>query len=374
MTQAAEGKSGKTAMVLLAAASGLMAVLLFAPFVRPITFAAVLAVAFEPLYERLLRVLRSSAAAALATTLAILVLVLAPLVLVVVNVIQEAGGVYQAMARHTSEQGGWAAWFAEAVEKPVRWMALKTGLAAPDVKAMLLEQGQNVVKMLGGWGAALLGNLTSTIGNGLLSVFILFFLFLEGPKIRDGIYAWSPLDAEKTAVLLRSIRESVVANVHGMAAVAIVQGTLTSVGFLIAGLGAPVFWGVVSAVCSLIPVVGTALVWLPAAVILLWQGAWGKALFLALWGTLVVGMSDNVVRPWVLSGRTGMNGLVVFFALMGGLQVFGAIGLFAGPVILSTAAAVFRMLRSEQEGAPAVITSSAEAAGAGRGGPASPPA
>jgi predicted PurR-regulated permease PerM len=84
-------------------------------------------------------------------------------------------------------------------------------------------------------------------------------------------------------------------------------------------------------------------------------------------------MSDNVVRPWVLSGRTGMSGLVVFFALMGGLQVFGAIGLFAGPVIVSTAAAVFRMLRNETEPAPAVVTSS-EAAEAGRGGPASRPA
>jgi predicted PurR-regulated permease PerM len=133
-----------------------------------------------------------------------------------------------------------------------------------------------------------------------------------------------------------------------------------------------VFAGAAAAVCSLIPVVGTALVWAPAAAILFFQGFWGKALFLALWGALVVGMSDNFVRPWVLSGRTGMNGLVIFFALMGGMQVFGAIGLFAGPVIVSTAAAVFRMLR-EQYAAPPAVISSAEA-GAGPPGPASRPA
>ncbi len=373
MTGEAQPGRGRLALRVMAAAFGLLAALLFVPFLKPITFAVVLAVAFEPLYERLLRLLGSSWMAAVAATLLIVVLVLTPLAVVAVNVIQEAGAVYQAMARHTQEQGGWAAWFAELIEQPVRWTAQKTGLAAPDVKAALLDQAQNAVKLLGGWGAALLGNVTGTIGNALLAVFILFFLFLEGPKIREGIYAWSPLDEEKTRVLLGSIRESILANVHGMAAVAITQGALTSIGFLIAGVGAPVFWGVTAAACSLIPVIGTAIVWLPAALILLWQGMWGKAVFLVVWGVVVVGMSDNVVRPWVLSGRTGMSGLVVFFALMGGLQVFGAIGLFAGPVIVSTAAAVFRMLRNETEPAPAVVTSS-EAAEAGRGGPASRPA
>lgn len=368
MTERGQSGRGKLALRVLAVACGLLAAMLFVPFVKPITFAVVLAVAFEPLYERLLRLLGSNWMAAVTATLLIVVLVLAPLAVVAVNVIQEAGAVYQAMARHTQEQGGWAAWFAEVVEQPVRWTAQKTGLAAPDVKAALLDQAQNVVKLLGGWGASLLGNLTGTIGNALLAVFILFFVFLEGPKIRDGIYAWSPLDEAKTRALLGSIRESILANFHGMAAVAITQGALTSIGFLIAGLGAPVFWGVTAAVCSLLPVIGTAIVWLPAALILLWQGAWGKALFLVVWGVVVVGMSDNLVRPWVLSGRTGMSGLLVFFALMGGLQVFGALGLFAGPVILSTAAAVFRMLRSEME--PAVVTSS-EASEAGRGGPAS---
>jgi len=373
MTERGQTGRGRLALRVLAVACGLLAAMLFVPFVKPITFAVVLAVAFEPLYERLLRVLGSSWMAAVAATLLIVVVVLAPMAVVAVNVIQEAGTVYQAMARHTQEQGGWAAWFADVVEQPVRWTAQKTGLAAPDVKAALLDQAQNVVRLLGGWGASLLGNLTGTIGNALLAVFILFFVFLEGPKIRDGIYAWSPLEEAKTRALLDAIRESILANFHGMAAVAITQGALTSIGFLIAGLGAPVFWGTVAAVCSLIPVIGTAIVWLPAGLILLWQGAWGKAVFLMLWGVVVVGMSDNLVRPWVLSGRTGMSGLMVFFALMGGLQVFGAIGLFAGPVILSTAAAVFRMLRSETEPAPAAVTSS-EASEAGPRGPASPPA
>ncbi len=372
MSGAEKSRSGLYALGALAILSAVLVGLMLWPFVRPLAFAAVLAVAFEPLYEKLLRWLRSSAAAALTATLVILLLVLAPLAVIGVNVIQEAGGLYQSLARHTSEQGGWAAWLASLVEQPVQWTAQKTGLPAPDVKAALLEQAQTVVKVLGSWGAALLANITATLGNALLSVFILFFLFLEGPKIRDGFYAWSPLEPEKTAALLAAIRDSIVANFHGMAAVAVSQGALTSIGFLIAGVPGPVFAGAAAGVCSLIPVVGTALVWLPAAAILLFQGSWGKALFLVLWGAVVVGMSDNFVRPWVLSGRTGMNGLVIFFSLMGGMQVFGAIGLFAGPVIVSAAAAVFRMLR-EQYAAPPVVISSAEAA-ARPPAPASPPA
>ncbi|MFZ5927169.1 MAG: AI-2E family transporter [Acidobacteriota bacterium] len=372
MSGDSDSRANLYALAALALVSAALVGLMLWPFVRPLAFAAVLAVAFEPLYEKLLRWLRSSAAAALTAMLMILLLVLAPLAVVGVNMVQEAGALYQSLAQHTPQQGGWAAWFASLVEQPVQWMAQRTGLPAPDVKAAMLDQAQTVVKLLGSWGAALLTNVTATIGNALLSLFILFFLFLEGPKIRQWIDAWSPLEPEKTAELLGAIRDSIVANFHGMAAVAVSQGALTSLGFLFAGLPGPVFWGAVAAVCSLIPVIGTALVWLPAAAILLFQGSWGKALFLALWGAGVVGMSDNFVRPWVLSGRTGMNGLVIFFALMGGMQVFGAIGLFAGPVIMSASAAVFRMLR-EQYAAPRAVISSAEAA-ARPPGPASPPA
>lgn len=372
MTEATRQPKGMLALGLLAAASAVLVALLLAPFFQPLLFAAVLAVAFEPLYERMLRLLRSTALAALATTLIIVLMVLAPLGLIVVNVIQEAGLVYQAAARHMLDQGGWTAWLAGAVEQPVQWVAQKTGLPAPDVRAALLDQAQTLVKLLAGWGASVLSNITLTLANALLSLFILFFLFLEGPHIRDSLYEWSPLPHEKTHRLLASIRDSIIANLHGIAAVAVAQGALTAIGFLLTGLGAPVFWGVAAAFCSLIPVVGTAIVWLPGAIYLLLHGAWGKALFLGLWGAVVVGMSDNIVRPWVLSGRTGMNGLAVFFALMGGMQVFGAIGIFAGPVIFSTAAAVFRMLREDY--APQDEITSSLASEARPGGPASPQA
>jgi predicted PurR-regulated permease PerM len=103
----------------------------------------------------------------------------------------------------------------------------------------------------------------------------------------------------------------------------------------------------VAAILSLIPIVGSGVVWIPGALVLLSQGAYGKAIFLVAWGGLIVANADNVIRPWILSGRTNMNTMVLLFALLGGMQAFGFMGLFAGPVIVSVAAAVFRILREE---------------------------
>ncbi len=342
--------AGKSSLVVLLIMAGISVVLigvLLAPFLRPVSFAVILAIAFQPLHARLAGLIRRRVPAALAATLAIVLVVMVPLWALGGVLIQEARGMYANLAEHSAQEGGWGSYAAQMLERPVQWAAQKTGVPAPNVRAALLEKARSLSAVLVEWGGSLLGNLTATLGNGVLSLFVLFFLFLEGEAITTGIYGWMPLPRERTGELLKAVADSIVANLYGIAAVGSVQGVLTGIGLLIAGVGSPVLWGAVAAGCSLIPIVGTALVWVPACLYLLVQGAWGKALFLVVWGVLVVGMSDNFVRPWVLKGRTEMNTLVVFFALMGGMQAFGFIGIFAGPVIFSVAMAVFRMLREE---------------------------
>lgn len=347
MSEGAKRKTSGPALLVLAVILAALIGVLLAPFLKPVSFAVILATAFQPLYARLADWIRRPAAAALATTLVIVVAVIVPLWILGGVLVQEARGVYEGLAAHGAQEGGWSGYAAQLLEGPVQWAAQKTGVPAPNVRAALVERARAASTVLVQWGGSLLTNLTATIGNGILSLFVMFFLFLEGRQIRTGILRWMPLEHGRTEELLKAVADSVVANLYGIAAVGSVQGLLTSIGLMISGVGSPVLWGVVAAGCSLIPIVGTALVWGPATVYLLLQGAWGKAVFLALWGVLVVGMSDNFVRPWVLKGRTEMNTLVVFFALMGGMQAFGFIGIFAGPVIFSVAIAVFRMLREE---------------------------
>ncbi len=113
------------------------------------------------------------------------------------------------------------------------------------------------------------------------------------------------------------------------------------------GLPSPLLWGVVTAFFSLVPLVGSAAIWLPAAIILMLSGNWVKGLLLLAWGAGIVAMADNVIRPLVLSETTKSHGLQTFIALMGGLQAFGLIGLFVGPVVLAVTTALFQILREE---------------------------
>ena len=278
------------------------------------------------------------------------VVVLVPLSMLTVTIVHEATTTYTQLSQHTAEKGGWGQYLNDLADPPIQWVAERTGVPAPNVEAALLQRLQSFSANLLKWSGSALGNFTSTLGDLALSLFVMFFLFLEGDAVSAGILRWMPLPEARTCELLATISDAIVANVYGFVAVGFAQGVLTGAAFWFTGLHAPFLWGSVAAICSLVPIVGTALVWAPAALVLLAQGAWGKALFMALWGVLVIGMSDNVIRPLVLSGRTEMNTLVVFFALMGGLQAFGFIGLFAGPVIFSVAIAIFRMLREEYLG------------------------
>ncbi len=340
-------RPGRVVLLVLAAISAALVAVLMAPFIEPVMFAMILAITFEPLYGSVEQRIRKPWLSSLVFVLLILGLVLTPLALVGVTVAKEAKGVYRYLADHSAQEGGWGSYVSNQLDKPVAWIAEKTGLETPNIRAAIVERAQWVSTRLVGWSGSLLGNLTATVANGFLALFILFFLFVERNRIQEGLYEFMPLPRNRTAELIRTVKDSIVANVYGIVAVGSAQGLLTGIGFAIAGLPSPVLWGTIAAFCSLIPIVGPALVWAPAALGLLIQGFWGKALFLGLWGVLVVGMIDNILRPLILAGRTELNTLVVFFAVMGGMQAFGFIGIFAGPVIFSLAIAVFRLLREE---------------------------
>jgi predicted PurR-regulated permease PerM len=347
MRQAYDQKKSLIALSLLACGAAAFIYVLMAPFLQPIFFAFVLAIAFQPIYQWVSRRTRKPALAALITTLLLLLLVLAPMAMLGITIAREARDLYQHLAAESAIKGGWTSYFTAMADAPLQWAASKTGMPVPDIEAAALEKVQSWSSLVMAWGGSLLGNLTSTIGNGVISLFVLFFLFVEGHAIHKGITDWMPLPRERTRELLKTIADAIIANVYGIAAVGAAQGALTGLGFWFTGLASPVLWGAIAAFCSLVPLAGTALVWGPGILVLLAHGSWGKALFLLLWGVFAVSMSDNFVRPWVLSGRTEMNTLVVFFSLMGGMQAFGFIGIFAGPVIFSVAIAVFRILREE---------------------------
>lgn len=330
--------------------AGLLAVLvgwLIRPFLEAIFLAVILSFTFQPLYASIHRRVRRAAAASLLTLVLIVLLVLAPMITLGLAVSSETADFFHALNARAAGEGGLASYVGHMVERPLAWAAAKTGVPRGELERQAVAKLQSVAGSLVGSAGRLASDLTATLGTVLIALFTLFFLFAEGDGIREGFYQWLPMRRERIDELGRVLADSIVANVYSMAAVGFAQGALTGLGFLIAGLSSPLMWGLAAGVFSLIPVVGSGLIWLPGVIVLLLQASYGKAVFLLAWGALLVANADNVIRPWVLSGRTNMNTMVLLFALLGGMQAFGFMGLFAGPVIVSVAAAVFRILREE---------------------------
>jgi predicted PurR-regulated permease PerM len=134
---------------------------------------------------------------------------------------------------------------------------------------------------------------------------------------------------------------------YGVLAVGAAQGVLVGLAFWVLGLPSPILWGVVTSLFSMVPLVGSGAVWAPAVLLLVLSGSWGKGLLLLGWGVGVVGMVDNFVRPYVMSGQVKLHPLLLFFALLGGVKAFGLIGIFVGPVILAITMTLISLLREE---------------------------
>jgi predicted PurR-regulated permease PerM len=198
-----------------------------------------------------------------------------------------------------------------------------------------------------GFGAAILSNLARFTVDSLITFVILFFLFREGKDWAYRAGKLAPLSDAQVARLYQNISDTIIANVYGILTVGAAQGILTGIAMKIVGMPSALLLGLGAGFASIIPVVGSALVWGTVAIYLFAQGAIWKGVFLLVWGTVVVSSIDNVIRPWVVGNRVELHPMVLVFFILGGVEAFGFIGLFLGPVVASVLAAVFGMLREE---------------------------
>jgi predicted PurR-regulated permease PerM len=182
-------------------------------------------------------------------------------------------------------------------------------------------------------------------------LFLLFFFLRDGDQMLATAVRLIPMTPERRGQLVGHVAAVTRAVVFGSLFTALVQGLLVGVGFALVGLPSPVVFGAVAAVASLIPFVGTALVWVPAVGVLFLQGRWIAALFLAAWSVAVVSSADNVVRPLFISGRAQISTLPVFLGLLGGVTAFGPIGLVVGPVVVALTLALLRFADEARAGA-----------------------
>jgi predicted PurR-regulated permease PerM len=180
-------------------------------------------------------------------------------------------------------------------------------------------------------------------------IFTLFFMFRDGQSVVRALRHLMPFDDDIQREMMKESRELILASVAVALVIAGIQGLLGGTAFAIARISTPIFWGVVIAFFSVVPVVGSALIWLPCIAWLFFTGHWGKALVVAVICGGVSTVADNIVRPLLLSNRTRLNDLLVFIGVIGGLEVFGLLGLVAGPTILAAAMGVFRVYMDRRD-------------------------
>lgn len=321
--------------VLLIASIALLLALAY-PFIGALTISLTLAISFRFLFRKFVKKFGGQRGwAAGATILVIIFIVIIPLSLIGTKVFQEISDIYLNYTSDGTEQGilgqlsgtanGWLAKYFPGVnfdlqtyaQKGIEWMFMNLN----DIFSSALK-----------------------IVFNLFIIFItIFYLFKDGHKLRQTILRLSPLDNAESATVANQLEATINSVVKGTIVIAIVQGLLAGVGFSLFGISEPVLWAILTTIASILPGFGTGLVFLPMVIYLLTTGAYGSALGLAIWGTLIVGLIDNFLRPLLLEHDIKIHPLLIFLSVLGGLSMFGTLGFILGPLILSTAFSLSRI-------------------------------
>lgn len=334
-------------LVALSAVTLWFCYLIARPFLKPVFFAVVLAIVFHPLHSRLRRLIRGANAAALISTLCALLTIIIPAFLLSAALRSELTAVYQSLSASGAQDGGLITRMLQLIEKARMWLGKYVDLSQVDLRAELLDRLQQLSSFLLSQLAGFAGDVTSFVVAAGITFFTLFYLFRDGRVFWRRLSVLIPLSPAQLDKLGAGVSGTIAFSMYGGLAVAIAQGTLLGLAFWVLGLPSPVLWGMMTALFSFMPLVGTAMVWLPAAIILILIGHPVKGLIVLAWGAGVVGSVDNILRPLVISGHMRFHPLYVFFALLGGVQAFGVIGLFVGPAVLALATSLFSLVREE---------------------------
>jgi predicted PurR-regulated permease PerM len=338
----------KSALIFLAIALAVILPLLFQvarPFFTPFILASILAIMLHPLKEWLKKRMRRHGLASFLTTLAA-VSILGVLVTVVgVGLTGELTDAYNSLNQSSLGEGGWPSLAARATEKVVDTLATRLPIDREAIRKELINRMKSAsAYLLRNIGVAV-GGVTNVVVTCLLMTIFLYFLLRYGNEWVARLAALTPLDPGTNDRLIRTVRDSVLANLNGMLAVIVAQGLLLSLAFWIIGVRSPVLWGMLGGLASIVPVLGSFLVWAPVAIAYVLEKAYWQSLFLVLWGIFVVGSADNLLRPWIVGKRNKLHPMLIALAAIGGTYAFGALGILLGPLLISLAAALMQEIQ-----------------------------
>ena len=323
-------------------------------FLGTLFVAAVIVSIIYPLHRLLNKKVHiPRAISAFVTLILIAVLIVAPLTLFFFAIVEQAGGAYSTVSRYINEliasdfdvfpilskYPQAQKWVEELIAlNPISPQDLFSmiGDLVGSITTVLVEQTTNILKQA-----------TVIVLHTIIFVLALYFFVRDGEKIVDYTKSLIPLSEKYREELFVKIKNLMHAIVFGIFGAALVQGFLVWLAFMIVDINSPAFWGALAGMFSPIPYVGPAVIWLPAAIMLLINGNLVAGIFLLIWGMVVVGLSDNIVKPLVIGTSTALHPFAVLIVILGGVFAFGLKGLIFGPLILTLTLAFLHIYKME---------------------------
>lgn len=309
--------------------------LMLAPFIAVLLWSAILVIIFYPLYSRLFAKTKNHTFSAVITIMVSMLTFIIPVILVSAAAINEfagiSGNIINEVQQMINDPGN--SRFGYIYNYANTFINIKETIKPEDIKAFV----SRISEIMFSSSLYLLQSAFGMLIGILFAVFAMFYLFRDGKKIVADLPGILPMDNSQAEELIRETAELIDATIRGSLFVAVLQGTLAGLIFWMLGIPSYILLGVLAMIFSLIPTGGTAFITVPVIIILLFTGDYWKAGILAVYASLVIGMIDNFLLPKMIGKRAKMNELFIFFSVVGGLQLFGILGIFMGPIILAIA-------------------------------------
>jgi predicted PurR-regulated permease PerM len=339
-------------LVFLLVLLGYLTYKIISPFLTAIAWAIVFSIVFYPVYAFISRQVRWKSLASVITILLILIIIIGPFTSVSILLVNELKGII-------SDINDGRIGFISDIFKGTYFKMLKekitlyAGVEYIPKEEVIVENISKVGKGLVENISIKFTNILSAAINFVFMIFTIFFILKDVPGFLSKTKDYLPFNEDQNNRLAAQVKDMVVSTVFGGTLVAIIQGTLCGMAFYFAGISAPVIWGIALAVMSFVPFLGAFSIWGPHAAYLLIKGSYLPGIGLFLFGFFVISMVDNILKPLIIGTRTKMPVILIFFSVLGGIKLFGLIGLIMGPLIMAVFISVFEIFRNIEGGADA---------------------
>jgi predicted PurR-regulated permease PerM len=319
------------------------------PFLAPIVWAMLLAFMAHPALVELNRRIKSRSACALVITLAVALGVGVPVVWLSARLVREAQALYAALGQTSPGAGlaGFSAWL-RATMPGARIDAILThrGISLEDeVSSLSIQSAKQLSDYIVRNGGAVASNVAIFVFHFAIALTTFYYLLRDGESYYEAVRELTPLHEEDKRAVFETLRLTLSSVMRGLMLTAALDGFALGLGYLVLGVPYWALLALLSAAGGLLPIGGTAIVWLPVAIYLVFNSGWLAALSLAIWAILVLTVIDSFIKPLAMGRGTGLPALALFFGLAGGLETYGPLGIFAGPAVIAVFASLLRVYR-----------------------------